>query len=212
MDFNPSNIPSSGISWIHIVALFHSLILMLHYTGSPLMTGKRCEVICSFKRLIVVTELFNIAINNSDAKNFRCNQTRYKRDLVYLWKQSFLDIGVQDIVTCVEWKPTAEYTIVIGTEGGTVHVQDVRKGVGAQLTTYPHTRPVTRMQFANHRYVFALLQPQICFYQISISFYCFLHNILLPANGVAKSMFSVVYVCLSVYTGSQPQPSPSAPV
>ena len=96
---------------------------------------------------------------------------------MYLWKQSFLDIGVQDIVTCVEWKPTAEYTIVIGTEGGTVHVQDVRKGVGAQLTTYPHTRPVTRMQFANHRYMFALLQLQIFFYQISISIYCFLPNI-----------------------------------
>ena len=62
-----------------------------------------------------------------------------------------LDIGVQDIVTCVEWKPTGEHSIVVGTEGGTVHVQDVRKGVGAQLTTYPHTRPVTRMQFANHR-------------------------------------------------------------
>ena len=86
----------------------------------------------------------------------RCNKTRYERDFVYLRKQLFLDIGVQDIVTCVEWKPTAEYTIVIGTEGGTVHVQDVRKGVGAQLTTYPHTRPVTRMQFSSHRFVFAI--------------------------------------------------------
>ena len=99
----------------------------------------------------------------------------------------------------MEWKPTAEYTIVIGTEGGTVHVQDVRKGVGAQLTTYPHTRPVTRMQFANHRYVFALLQPQIFFYQISISFYCFLPNIFTARQRSGEgNVFSrvCVYVCL----------------
>ena len=82
---------------------------------------------------------------------------RVNRFSLHLWKRSFLDIGVQDIVTCVEWKPSAEYTIVIGTEGGTVHVQDVRKGVGAQLTTYPHTRPVTRMQFANHMCVYSHL-------------------------------------------------------
>ena len=152
------------------------------------------------------TEIFNIAINNSDAKNSRCNQTRYKRDLVYLWKQSFLDIGVQDIVTCVEWKPTAEYTIVIGTEGGTVHVQDVRKGVGAQLTTYPHTRPVTRMQFANHRYVFALLQPQIFFYQISIRFYCFLPNIFTARQRSGEgNVFS--RVCLSLCLHRVPAPA-----
>ena len=84
-------------------------------------------------------------------------RSRRRTFLLHLWKRSFLDIGVQDIVTCVEWKPSAEYTIVIGTEGGTVHVQDVRKGVGAQLTTYPHTRPVTRMQFANHMCVFSHL-------------------------------------------------------
>ena len=83
---------------------------------------------------------------------FRCIILKFYA-ISYLALFTLLDIGVQDIVTCVEWKPTAEHCIVIGTEGGTVHVQDVRKAVGAQLTTYPHTRPVTRMQFANHRYI-----------------------------------------------------------
>ncbi len=63
----------------------------------------------------------------------------------------FPDIGVEDIVTCVEWLHQAEHGVVIGTQSGTVHMQDVRQSVGPQQTTYPHVRAVTRMGFSHHR-------------------------------------------------------------
>jgi methylosome protein 50 len=53
--------------------------------------------------------------------------------------------------TCVAWKKDVEHGVAIGTEMGSILLQDCRVGVGVPLAVTAHSRPVYRIAFAPHR-------------------------------------------------------------